>query len=106
MPGRDSRRRCNGSPRLDWLLREQGRLDEAEQAWREGIIDGERDTPRYLAELLRDQGRFEEAEHVLRDGIAAGHDLASYHLTEFLKEMGRTDEAERLQRHGLDQRRR
>jgi hypothetical protein len=54
------------------------------------IIKGERDAPRYMAELLRDRGRFDEAERVLREDIAAGHALASAHLTDLLDPLGQS----------------
>ena len=57
---------------LGVLLKQQGRLDEAEAAYRTGIDLGNGRAASSLGVLLEEQGRLDEAEAVYRSGIDLG----------------------------------
>ena len=105
------------------MLREQGRLEEAEVVFRRGLAGNERvlgvDHPRTLISinnlgvLLKDQGKLEEAEVLYRRDLEGservlGADdpdtlISVNNLGWLLKDQGKLDEAEPLLRRALEE---
>ncbi len=84
---------------LGVLLEQQGRLDEAEAAYRTGMALGHRGAAYNLLVLLREHG---DSEAAYRAGMALGDGRAAYKLGLLLRERGDADEAEAAYRTGID----
>lgn len=84
------------------LLKEAGRLDEAEAVYRQAVVDFPDDdyARNGLATLLREMGRLKEAEAVYRQTMVAipTDPVARNGLAEILKETNRLEEAEAVYR--------
>ncbi|WAU82394.1 tetratricopeptide repeat protein [Streptomyces sp. Qhu-G9] len=83
---------------LGILLSDAGRVEEAEQLYRQAMNAGHTDSAFNLGNLLADAGRVEEAEQLYRQAVDAGHTNAANNLGILLTRAGRVEEAEQLYR--------
>jgi len=87
---------------LGVLLRDRGRLAEAERWQRKAIDAGSVGAMTNLGNLLGDQGHLREAEEWHRKAAEAGIAPAMYNLANLLTDQGRLAEAERWYRRAIE----
>jgi Flp pilus assembly protein TadD len=83
------RRRRQDKVALGFAAARAGRLEEAEQLYREAMKEGDRNSFNNLAQLLIERGDLQQAERLFRRGIRAGDGLAAKNLALMLVEEGR-----------------
>ncbi len=85
------------------LSRQEGREDDAEQAYRQALDAGGTRAWMSLGDLLsRQVGREDDAEHAYRQALHAGDAFAPFNFGAFLERKGRWADAEEVYRHAID----
>ncbi|MBB4931067.1 TPR repeat protein [Lipingzhangella halophila] len=87
---------------LGRLLRNAGRVVEAERWYRQAAEAGHTNAMNNLGNLLSNVGRIQEAERRYRQAAEAGNPKAMYNLGLLLKGAGRDEEAERWYRQAAE----
>jgi tetratricopeptide (TPR) repeat protein len=100
-----NRARTTGDPRahtrLALLMFRQGRGDDLEAIWRDGVAAGDPNSRLRLADMLQDRGEGAEAERILRAGVAVDEPGAAAGLAGLLRREYREAEAEHVLREAL-----